>query len=74
MKKLGLVTYHVDIVGGKIVKHHNDQLMQCLEPLPVTRNETIGDNFQYTETVEQPRQEPIMEAQLHQQDHYPQRV
>ena len=79
VKKLGPVTDHVDIGGGKIVKCHIDQLAQCLEPSPVTRNETIEnltteDNFQYRETVGQPRQEPVTEAQLHQQDHYPQRV
>ena len=74
--KLGPVTYHVDLGGGNIVKRHIDQLTQRLESLPVTLNETtenptIKDNFQYPETVEQPRQEPVVEAQ---RDRYPQRV
>ena len=79
VKKLGPVTYHVDLGGGNIVKRHIDQLVQRLEPLPVTPNETNGnltieDNFQYPETVAQPRQEPVVEAQPYQRDRYPQRV
>ena len=66
VKKLGPVTYHVDLGGGNIVKRHIDQLVQHLEPLPVTPNETNGnstieDNFQYPETVAQQRQEPVEE-------------
>ena len=44
MNKISPVTYYVNIGDGKIVKCQIDQLMQCLEPLAVTCNETI-ENF-----------------------------
>ena len=62
VKKLGPVTYHVDLGGGNILKCHIDQLRQHMVhvPLPDTPNEatensTVEDNFQYPETAEHTR-------------------
>ena len=76
VEKLGPVTYHVDLRSGNIVKRHIDHLLQRPESLPVSPNETaenstIEDNFQYPETVEQPRREPVVEAQPIQQRSLP---
>ena len=59
MNKISPVTYHVNIGDDKIVKCHIDQLMQCLEPLAVTCDETIdnftiGDNFSTQKLLDNP--------------------
>ena len=52
VRKLGPVTYHVDVGNGKILKRHIDHLTHRLEPQPIEsrRADTaiIQDNFQYT--------------------------
>ena len=68
-RKLGPVTYQVDTGSGIIVKHHIDQLTQHLEPQPVdietpenpTVEDAVKNNFQYSNLVEQPGQEPVAE-------------
>ena len=66
VRKLGPVTYQVNIGSGNIVKRHIDQLTQRLEAQPLvpetTENPTVEDNFQYPAIVEQPRQEPVVEV------------
>ena len=74
VRKLGPVTYQVNIGSGNLVKRHIDQLTQRLEAQPLvpetTENPTVEDNFQYPAIVEQPRQEPVVEVC----QRYPQRV
>ena len=74
VRKLGPVTYQVNIGSGNLVKRHIDQLTQRLEAQPLvpetTENPTVEDNFQYPAIVEQPRQEPVVVVC----QRYPQRV
>ena len=76
VRKLGPVTYQVDLGKGNIVKRHVDQLTQCFTPPPPdsTSKETssIGDNFHYPETTEPLSQEPVSDSPP--SPRYPQRL
>ena len=58
-RKLGPVTYHVNITDGKILKRHIDNLTRRLEPqltAPDADADTaiVQDNFQYPDLPEEP--------------------
>ena len=55
LRKLGPVTYNVEVENGKVLKCHIDHLTQHTEQLPVVtdatlkEDSTVQDNFQYPE-------------------------
>ena len=79
VRKLGPVTYHVDLGGGNVVKRHIDQLTHRQEHSPVslsadTTPAVVADNWQYPATPEDPEREPPELPQQPPQPRYPQRV
>ena len=62
VRKLGPVTYQVDLGKGNIAKRHVDQLTKCFTSPPsdsTSEQSSIGDNFDYPETTEPVSQEPV---------------
>ena len=50
LKKLGPVTYRVDIGDGRMVKRHIDQLLQSVHQSPKSTSNAI-DEYRYYEPV-----------------------
>ena len=77
LRKLGPITYNVEVGNGKVWKRHIDHLTQRMEQLPVTEatleDSTVLDNFQYPE-FKQPIQEPVVNDCQPLRNRYPQRV
>ena len=75
VKKLGPVTYQVDLGSGCLVKRHIDQLTKRAEPQPETSAPPTNqeDYCQYPDTTELPVQEPV-DLPPHPPARYPQRV
>ena len=44
LRKLGPVTYNVEIENGKVLKRHIDHLTQRMEQLPVVTDATLEDS------------------------------
>ena len=77
LKKLGPVTYRVDVGEGRIWKRHIDHL--GMEPQPTTVDATndtvlIQDNHHYSETTEQSPPQSVIDSSAPQRVRYPQRV
>ena len=75
LRKLGPVTYHVEVESGKVLKCHIDHLTQHTEQLPVVtdatlKDSTVQDNFQYPE-FKQPIQEPVVNDSQLLRNRYP---
>ena len=73
MKKLGAVTYSVELGAGRLVKKHINHLMQHPEPsemttpLPSPEADTnIADNFEYPEELSTPPDQPVIPDQARQ--------
>ena len=81
VKKLGPVTYSVDIGAGRILKKHIDHLTQRSEQsersafLPSPEEDiTVADNFQYPEELLPPPAQPVIPEPAGQPSRrYPQR-
>ena len=81
VKKLGPVTYSVDLGTGRLVRKDIDHLMQHPEPSEMTMSlpspeadTTIADNFQYPEELSTPPDQPVIPDQARQPlRRYPQR-
>ena len=79
VRKLGPVTYQVDLGRGNLVKCHIDQLTTRLEPPSGEHSKTDepqttqDDYFQYPDTTDNPIQEQV-DPPHHPPDRYPQRV
>ena len=79
VRKLGPVTYQVDLGRGNLVKCHSDQLTTRLEPPSGEHSKTNetqttqDDYFQYPDTSDDPLPEQV-DPPHHPPDRYPQRV
>ena len=80
LKKLGPITYHVDVGNGRVLKRHIDQLLQCPEySQPPTLSETssvnspIADNFSYPDDQDTTATRPNHESVKVDERRYPQR-
>ena len=76
VKKLGPVTYNVEVENGSVVKRHIDHLTQRLDLLPPSADQSIGDtfiedSFQCSNNHDQPAQEHVTVRRYPERDRRP---